>query len=375
MAANGSNLERITFLSNSEMSPAFMREGRITMSTEKIDPADLSGGFYQIAGRRMNWDLTDYHPLIAQRATSPVLPGDPGNILPSVGYPQATEIQEGSNGDFLFILSPTDATGGAGTVGIFNRSVGPFEQGRGDPGFLPAMVVPRPNGLFRSPVTAFDGRILVSYAGDSAPTGGSYDFSPALLDPQTGAVTTLYDAPGSVSEGVLAIRHEARKMFLNRRQLVFGGLQDTSDPGHATVHFPDAPMLATLLASNLRRGRDVDAFRSADRLVFFDADMNRLGEAPLAADGSARVRVPATRPVVIGLANGGNVVFQMTEEHQFGPGENISLGIAESLYDNVCGGCHGSASGSELDISVNPDVLTGASQSMSANATPVPVGP
>ena len=52
MNADGSGLERITFLSSSELSPAFMREGRVTMSTEKVDPADPAAGFYQISGRR-----------------------------------------------------------------------------------------------------------------------------------------------------------------------------------------------------------------------------------------------------------------------------------------------------------------------------------
>ena len=59
--ADGS-LEQMTFLSNSEISPQFMREGRVTMTTEKV-----SDGFYQLSGRRLNWDLTDYHPLLAQR--------------------------------------------------------------------------------------------------------------------------------------------------------------------------------------------------------------------------------------------------------------------------------------------------------------------
>ena len=57
--------EQMTFLSNSEVNPQFMREGRIIMSTEKA-----SDGFYQVSGRRINWDLTDYHPLLAQRAMS-----------------------------------------------------------------------------------------------------------------------------------------------------------------------------------------------------------------------------------------------------------------------------------------------------------------
>jgi WD40-like Beta Propeller Repeat len=375
MNTDGSGLQQITFLSNSELSPAFMREGRITMSTEKADPADPTAGFYQIAGRRLNWDLTDYHPLLAQRALSPIDPGDPSAENPSVGYAQATEIREGMNGDFLLILSNPDAVGGAGTLGIFNRSVGPFEAGRTDPGFLRALTVPNGNGIYRSPFPALDGQVLVSYAGPGNPTGASLRFEPALQSPAGGNPTVLYTgAAGSIVEGVLALAYEERHLYFNRRQLVFGGAQDTTDPGHAIVHFPDAPMLATLLAANLRRGRGVAAFRPADSLVIFDANMAPLGEAPLEEDGSVRIRVPSSVPVVIGLRRGSTTIFQMTEEHQFGPGERISLGIRESLFDNVCGGCHGSRSGVELDIAVTPDALTGASQSLSATADPTPIG-
>ena len=59
----------------------------------------------------------------------------------------------------------------------------------------------------------------------------------------------------------------------------------------------------------------------------------------------------------------------MFEEHQLGPGENISFGIIEPLFDAVCGGCHGTVSGSELDVFVTPDALTGASESASRDET------
>jgi hypothetical protein len=45
------------------------------------------------------------------------------------------------------------------------------------------------------------------------------------------------------------------------------------------------------------------------------------------------------------------------------------------LFDAVCGGCHGSVSGHELDISVTPDALTGASSSASQNSDPHNIGP
>jgi hypothetical protein len=45
------------------------------------------------------------------------------------------------------------------------------------------------------------------------------------------------------------------------------------------------------------------------------------------------------------------------------------------LFDAVCGGCHGSVSGHELDVIVTPDALTGASASASQNALPKNIGP
>jgi mono/diheme cytochrome c family protein len=64
----------------------------------------------------------------------------------------------------------------------------------------------------------------------------------------------------------------------------------------------------------------------------------------------------------------------MGEEHQLGPGEVISMGVPEKEFNAVCGGCHGSVTGSELDVSVTADALTGASQSLSANKIPAAVG-
>jgi hypothetical protein len=81
----------------------------------------------------------------------------------------------------------------------------------------------------------------------------------------------------------------------------------------------------------------------------------------------------------------GKTVVKMTEEHQLGPGEYVSMGVRETitnaagqtvnLFDAVCGGCHGSVSGREIDVLVSPDALTGASVSASQTATPINIGP
>jgi hypothetical protein len=81
------NPERMTWLLNSELSPAFMQNGQLSFTAEKA-----TADFYQLSGRRINWDLTDYHPLLAQRAQSD---DTFGKTHPSVAYQRATEIRRG----------------------------------------------------------------------------------------------------------------------------------------------------------------------------------------------------------------------------------------------------------------------------------------
>lgn len=400
MRIDGSNPEPMTFLTNSEVNPQWMRLGQVIMSTEKV-----SQGFYQVAGRRINWDLTDYHPLLAQRAQSPFAdPADPTVMAPSVGYQQATDVREAFNDNFLIILSDRGARGGAGTLAIFNRSVGPFEQGRTDPGFLASVTFPDPaatgrvgsssSGAYRSPFPLLDGRIMAAYAtgfnGDLG-TATSFNWDIVAVNPRNGQRQVIIGGPGQQLEAVLALKHPPRHFFRNKRQLVFGGGTDQAlaDAGEAAVHMPDAPVVMTLFNANLRRGRPFDLYSSARYIAAYvenpppagttspnagDIYESRqyLGRAELASDGSVRFKAPAGTPVILELQDeGGNPLFTMSEEHQLGPGEVISMGIAGELFDAVCGGCHGSVSGSELDVHVTPDALTGASESLSADTAPV----
>ncbi|HEX2690563.1 MAG TPA: hypothetical protein VHN14_28300, partial [Kofleriaceae bacterium] len=402
LVADQSSYEQITFLSNSEVGPHFMREGRITMTTEKA-----SDGFYQLSGRRINWDRTDYHPLLAQRATSPY--GDLTDLTqtkPSIGYASATDIREGSDGNFLLILSDENpatgapvSPGSAGALGIFNRSIGPFEQGRSDTGYLPALRLVNGGTAtgragsaagYRAPVALPDGRIMVSYASNV----GAGNFDIVMVDPRSGAQDPLFTTgpAGARVDAVLAYQYPARQLYENRRQLVFGG-NDGGDPGHGVLHMPDAPMLFTLLTGNLRRGRPVDAFRQAKFLAVYSEGMcpatgtcspggngiyqsrQMLGSSDLAADGSVRVKLPAGVGVVFELQDGDHKpIVTMGEEHQLGPGEQISMGVSESLFNAVCAGCHGSISGHEIDVGVTADALTGASASRSATSDPVSIG-
>jgi hypothetical protein len=76
-------------------------------------------------------------------------------------------------------------------------------------------------------------------------------------------------------------------------------------------------------------------------------------------------------PLILEVDDGnGKPLFTMSEEHQVIPGEYITPGPPRAVFNNICGGCHGSLSGSELDVAVSADALTGASVSLSRYAAP-----
>ncbi len=381
--------EQMTFLSNSEIGPQFMREGRVTMTTEKV-----SAGFYQLSGRRLNWDLTDYHPLLAQRKDSPYGdPADPSVMRPSIGYSAATDIREGVDGSFLLILSQTGTNGApvtpgaAGALAVFNRSIGPFESGRTDGGYLRSLKILDAAAVYRGPTSLPDGTIMVSRR-----TGAQFDLVSVNPRIPSDIRTLVTGGTRSKVDAQLVYRFPARPLYINRRQLVFGGSVG-SDPTKAVVHMPNAPLLFTLLTGNLRRGRPMDAFAAARSVVVYgeapcptsgctaNVDgvyQNRvaLGRVELASDGSMKTELPPQRGLVFELQDKDKKpIVTMTEEHQLGPGENITMGVSETLFDAVCGGCHGSISGVELDVNVTPDALTGASVSKSALAAPSVPGP
>ncbi len=70
----------------------------------------------------------------------------------------------------------------------------------------------------------------------------------------------------SYVEAALGYKRAERMLFSNLPQLVFGGHNgDGSAGGNAIMHFPDVPVLATLLGANLRRGRNVQEMDKASR--------------------------------------------------------------------------------------------------------------
>lgn len=399
VSENG-KIRQLTFLLNQELSPAFMGDGRLILITEKRAP-----GFYQLAGRRQNLDGGDYHPLFGQRGT--------------IGYNQFTDVVELADKNLAAIFSEKGAVHGAGTLAIINRSIGVDQPSKNpddyaeDPAAMdwqnpqffqrsikildPAATGRGPTkGAYRSPAPLPNGKLLVSYAPNVVDvTAFDGKFEIVVMDPITGQRTPLLsDGSADLLWPVAVYARGNRGVFKSRIDEANGATTVYTDDSHkdrSEITFVDVPMIATLLFQNTRAGRRITdgypieiwenlppepgvtsfaaggAFVTSDKFGELYIRRRKLGAADPESDGSLKVQIPGGVPIT--LATHAKLVgdaeatkhFQR-EEMQFYPGEWVRQSFRRDLFNGMCGGCHGSVSGRESDIAVNPDILTQASQ-------------
>lgn len=394
-------IRQLTFLLNQELSPSFMRDGRLIMTTEKRQP-----DFYQLAGRRMNLDGGDYHPLFGQRS--------------SIGFNQFTEVVELADKNLAAIFSAKGAAHGAGTLALINRSIG-IDQGSDDPADYTqspsAIGYPNPRfyqrsirlmdpaatgrlgatqGAYRSPAPLPNGDLLVSYAANVVALdqfNGNFDI--VQMNVITGErVPLITGADDELWPAAIYPRYSFG-IFKSRIDEANGASQIARDDEHqgvADVTILDTNLLSSLLFQNTRTGRELPPVPQALTAIwesmppdgatsFGDANpkfvtsdafgqvyvrRRYLGAPTVNPDGSVAVRIrggaPITLEMVAKLAGDGDLTshFQR-EEMQFYPGEVVRQGFKRDLFNGLCGGCHGSVSGQENEIAVNPDILTQAS--------------
>jgi hypothetical protein len=411
----GTTVRQLTFLLNQELSPAFMRDGRLILVTEKRAP-----GFYQLSGRRMNLDGGDYHPLFGQRDT--------------IGFDQLTDVVELTDKNFAAILSDEKAVHGAGTLAIINRSVGVDQLSTNladyaqetsvtstDPKPVPIPVTDWTNtpffqhslrivdaaatgtstgatqGAYRSPSLLPTQNFLVSYAANVVSLSSfSGNFDIVEVNSTTGARTPLISGPNDELWPVAVAPRYNLSVFQSRLDEPNGATQVLTDDAHraeSNITFLDAPLLSSLLFQNTRTGRvvptsnfglslwedlppeqGVSSFDAANPSFVFSDDYGKvyvrrglLGAPALYDDGSTDVIIRGGMPLVlqarVTLASDGAPTdhFQR-EEMQFYPGEVVRQGFRRTLFNGLCAGCHGSLTGYETDISPNPDILTQASR-------------
>jgi hypothetical protein len=378
-----------TFLLGAELSPELMKDGRLIMTTEKRAP-----GFYQLAGRRMNLDGGDYHPLYAQRK--------------SIGFEQMTEIHELADRGFVGIMSDKGALAGGGTLGVVNRSLGPdqFDRDPADHFYLHSLTFPDPaatgkagpGGVYRSPAPLPTHGFLVSYAAGADAFSFDGTFELVQIDTHNGTRVPLVKTAGkSIVESVAIYARADYGVFESKLDEVNGATIVEKGAPDADVRVLDMGLLASLLFTNTRIGRTVDpdllgvgfleSLPPTEGLTSIDAappdsvftdeygkfwlKRRRLGVVPVNSDGSLAGRLPGGVPLVLELYHDTNKapVATQKEEMEFRPGERSRVAFRGDFFDAQCGGCHGSISGREIDVHLRPDVLTSASRVEAFSAT------
>lgn len=395
-------IRQLTFLLNQEFQPAFMGDGRVIMTAEKRELE-----FHQFAGRRLNLDGGDYHPLFAQRE--------------SVGFRSATEFAEMLDRNLVFVGGPLDAADGAGAIVITNRSIGPDQDDRdpADRQFIHSMRFPVGSaltaggtGAFRSPAPLPNGHLVASCAlGATSLTAGPFDFRLCDIDPDRGTATEIGGGTGANVEAVAVFPREAHEVFRSNFFEANGHTEVHPGEQDAVILYGDLPMIATLLFANRRTGRPIDhdiggvdvieslpppdgvtSFSDGsiassvvmDSFGQFLASRRTTAHVDLAADGSAQIQVRGGMSVQLRATDhaghplmfpsGGLFTGEILQREavQFYPGEHNRQSIPRAFFNGLCGGCHGSISGRELDVAVDVDVLTRASPSiLSLDETPV----
>ena len=411
----GGQVRQLTFLTNQELTPAFKQNGQVLFTVEKRVP-----GFYQLAGRRINADGGDYHPLIGQRRT--------------VGFSQVTDLVHLADQNFAAIFSERGAAHGAGTVIVVNRSLGP-DQLSTDPAdytvdpstidypssdfYQRSLRVLDPaatgrveggtQGAYRNVSPLPGRRLLVSYAAnvtDLSSFSGNFDV--VMLDTVSGARIPLggLDDPAQDELWPVAVyaRYD-RGVFIS--SLATGangaGVIYTSDDGEPRIDrsdltFLDVPLIFSLAFQNTRSQRfipditgvevweslppegitsldDPSPFITTDQFGPVYARRRLVGRASLLDDGSARFQIPGGIPLLFGLnvqlaGDPGPTMHHQREEGQFYPGEWTRLSFRREVFDAFCGGCHGSVSGLETDVAVSADVITQASRALANESEP-----
>ena len=406
VAEPGGTVRQLTFLLNQELLPSFMADGRLVFVTEKRAP-----GFYQLAGRRQNLDGGDYHPLFAQRST--------------LGYEELAGVVELADKNLAGIVSDRGAVHGAGALAIVNRSLGIDQQSADpddyvhDPGamdwqnpdffqhslrVLDGVGRPGEGGrVYRDPSALPNGHVLVSMAADVADVGafaGGFDL--VVVNPITTEVSAplIDEADDDVLWPVAVYARPNHGIFRSRLDEPNGASRIATEPDRAEVLYLDVPLLASLLFQNTRSRRliseatsalevweslppeaGVTSFAAGGSFVTNDqyGDLyvrrRRLGALSLAADGSAHAALPGGTPIVLATSvrlegDRGATLHHQREEMQFYPGEVARQGFRRELFDGLCGSCHGSVTGFESHVALNPDILTQASSVAAATTSP-----
>jgi hypothetical protein len=293
---DGTGMRRLTYNLSSDIDPALLPDGRLVYASWQRQDLERgpAGRFALLA---VNMDGTDMVPYVTSEGRR------------ARQMPAATE-----GGLVVFVEADALAGDGAGSLASVSMRR-PLHSYR--PLTTPA------GGLFAWPAALAAGGVLVSMR----PADGTGDHGVYHLDPATGRRTKVFDQPGwhDVQAKPLATRppHDGRSSPVR------------DDAAEGTLYLIDIGIndlpegaLAAGATQHLRvlEGLPRHAATAADGPL---AARRLLGEAPIAADGSAQVVVPANTPVILQVVDADGIA------------QRSGAWIwARNHYEQGCVGCH-----------------------------------
>jgi len=419
--SGAASLTQLTFLLNMERHPSFMDDGRVIFTTEKRAP-----DFYQLALRRQNLDTGDYHPLYAQRGSIGYDQADDVVHLSDKNFvaifSQKGALYQGGNlAVFNRSLGIDFTSTSPGDYPVDPSVLNPNSLSSVEPDFfLHSLSLPDPSGtgtpgttgnIYTSPAPLPGAKVLVSRSsaqGDPGTFNGAYDL--IELDPETGASRVLIAGGGAQVVQAVAVYERAVRgpdlppVFVSALDEPNGVEKITPGAPSIDVLFLSVPVFGSLVFQNTPTGRQVDpgitsvdfyedmpptpditslssssSFITTDSYGSLYVRRRLIGTAPLNPDGSGHVELPGGVPIVLHLPNTALSMQDKLprwerEELGFAPGQQLTEMLPPAFFNNVCGQCHGAISGQQLDVAVNPDVLTQASITSARGTTAAPLG-
>jgi hypothetical protein len=343
--------------------------------------------------------------LPGKSGSAPTCPQHGGGILGTFNRSIGVDYTSDNPADYP--IDPQAVPGGADAVEpsffLHSLRIPPIESEWGASG------TPGQSGyIFTTPSPLPLGTILVSRSSTKADPGtfdGQYDL--CVLDPETGYAEVIVPGGGEqVVEAVAVYPRFIRGPFLPP---VFQSALDEPNghtqivPGQISTDatYLDAQVLTSLFFQNTPTGRLIDpgltsfdiyedlppdpgvtSFSGASSTYVANDDFGSvwvkrrlLGTVQMASDASVHATLPGGVPLVFhlpvtALSTSMKLPRWQREEVEYSPGETLNQSFpgdapnssfGTSFFNSLCGQCHSSISGRFVDVAVNPDVLTQAS--------------
>jgi len=247
-------------------------------------------------------------------------------------------------------------------------------------------------GAYRNPSPLPNGSLLVSYA----PTVTALDnfsgkFDIVVVNPETGVRTTLITDGARDCIWPAAVYAKPNFGVFQSRQDEANAATRVQSGNDAKITVLDMGTMQSLLFQNTRSGRRIEpvsSFRvyeslppeagvtdyasggtyvTTDKYGQLYSRRQLLGSVPVQTDSSAGMILPGGVPITLAVrarleGDTAPADHYQREEMQFYPGEVGKQSFKRQQFNGLCGGCHGSVSGNEMDLAANPDILTSASQ-------------